>query len=182
MTDPLRDADGDEALRRVYEAAGPYLSSLADRPVHDPDSQALLGQLWHPANGGALPERGEGAAAALDRLLRVGTAAATHSAGPRFFHFIIGGTTPAALAADWTASLLDQNAAFRASSRLASEVETIALTWLRELFGLPAKKSQARIVWTWVVRNCRQVGPDCRGAGSTPAWLRIFHTVLAATG
>ncbi|SCF24664.1 Pyridoxal-dependent decarboxylase conserved domain-containing protein [Micromonospora purpureochromogenes] len=145
MTDPLRDADGNEALRRVYEAAGPYLSSLADRPVHDPDSQALLGQLWHPADGGALPERGEGAAAALDRLLRVGTAAATHSAGPRFFHFIIGGTTPAALAADWTAALLDQNAAFRASSRLASEVETIALTWLRELFGLPATHGGALV-------------------------------------
>ncbi|MBQ0894081.1 hypothetical protein KBX37_13400, partial [Micromonospora sp. U56] len=82
MTDPLRDADGDEALRRVYEAAGPYLSSLADRPVHDPDSQALLGQLWEPADGGALPERA-GAAAAPERLLRGGTAAATPWWGER---------------------------------------------------------------------------------------------------
>ncbi|MEH0981749.1 pyridoxal phosphate-dependent decarboxylase family protein [Micromonospora sp. CPCC 205556] len=137
MTDPLRDTGGDDALRQVYEAAGPYLSSLADRPVLDPASLALLVQLWEPAGGGPLPEHGDGAAAALDRLLRVGAAAATGSAGPRFFHFVIGGVTPAALAADWTAALLDQNAAFRASSRLASEVETIALTWLRELFGLP---------------------------------------------
>ncbi|MGB2571533.1 pyridoxal phosphate-dependent decarboxylase family protein [Micromonospora citrea] len=138
MTDPLRDDGGDEALRLVYEAAGAYLSSLADRPVHDPDSVALLGELWQPAGDAPLPGRGEGASAALHRLLRVGTAAATHSAGPRFFHFIIGGATPAALAGDWTAALLDQNAAFRASSRLATEAETVALTWLRELFGLPA--------------------------------------------
>jgi hypothetical protein len=44
------------------------------------------------------------------------------------------------------------------------------------------KKSQAIIVCAWAVRNCRQVGSDRRGAGSTPAWCRIFQTVLAAIG
>jgi hypothetical protein len=38
------------------------------------------------------------------------------------------------------------------------------------------KKSQAIIDRAWAVRNCRQVGPDRRGAGSTPAWCRTFHT------
>ncbi|MEV1289288.1 pyridoxal-dependent decarboxylase [Micromonospora sp. NPDC049679] len=135
MTDPLLDRHATEpALRRVYEAAGPYLDSLADRPVHDPATEPLLADL-----GGAapLPEKGDGADAVVDRLLRVGTAAATHSAGPRFFHFVIGGVTPAALAADWTASTLDQNAGFRASSALATETESVALRWLRELVGLP---------------------------------------------
>jgi hypothetical protein len=42
-------------------------------------------------------------------------------------------------------------------------------------------KSQARMVWAWADRNCCQVGPNRHGAGSTPAWWRIFHTVLAAT-
>ncbi|MFG3714289.1 pyridoxal phosphate-dependent decarboxylase family protein [Micromonospora sp. NPDC047730] len=139
MTDPLRDGDADAVLRQVYEAAGPYLSSLPDRLVHDPGTEPLLRELWRPAGDGKLPERGEGAAAAVRRLLRVGTAAATHSAGPRFFHFIIGGATPAALAGDWTAALLDQNVAFRASSPFAAATETIALTWLRELFGLPER-------------------------------------------
>ncbi|MDQ7903220.1 pyridoxal-dependent decarboxylase [Phytohabitans sp. ZYX-F-186] len=132
MTDPLLDGDEEAVLRQVYAAAGPYLASLADRPVLDPASAPLLADL-----SGDLPDKGEGAAAAVRRLLHVGTAAATHSAGPRFFHFVIGGVTPAALAGDWTASLLDQNAAFRASSTLATEVETVALRWLRELFGLP---------------------------------------------
>jgi glutamate/tyrosine decarboxylase-like PLP-dependent enzyme len=71
-------------------------------------------------------------------LLRVGTATATASAGPRFYHFVIGGSTPAALAADWVVSLLDQNAFVRASSRLADAVETVTPDWLRKLVGLPA--------------------------------------------
>jgi glutamate/tyrosine decarboxylase-like PLP-dependent enzyme len=133
MTDPLHErAVTGHALRQVYEVAAPYLDSLAERPVHDPATDDLLAEL-----DGELPEWGVGTEPAVLRLLRVGTAAATHSAGPRFFHFVIGGATPAALAADWTASLLDQNAFVRASSALATELETIALRWLRELFGLP---------------------------------------------
>jgi glutamate/tyrosine decarboxylase-like PLP-dependent enzyme len=136
MTDPLRDHEAtDAALRQVYEAAGPYLDSLTDRPVTDPATVPLLGGL---GAGHPLPDLGEGAVAVTGRLLRMGAAAAVHSAGPRFFHFVVGGTTPAALAADWTTSVLDQNAAFQASSPLATEAERVALTWLRELFGLPA--------------------------------------------
>ncbi|WDZ84473.1 hypothetical protein [Micromonospora cathayae] len=33
--DPLHDDSADAALRRVHDTAGPYLASLADRPVHD---------------------------------------------------------------------------------------------------------------------------------------------------
>jgi glutamate/tyrosine decarboxylase-like PLP-dependent enzyme len=137
VSDPLLDRDATAAvLRQVYEAAGPYLASLVDRPVFDPAAAPLLAELAGPDR--ALPERGEGSAAVIERLLRVGTATATASAGPRYYHFVIGGATPAALAADWTASMLDQNAGFRSSSMLATEVETLALGWLRELFGLPA--------------------------------------------
>ncbi|SDZ05146.1 Glutamate or tyrosine decarboxylase [Micromonospora pattaloongensis] len=135
MGDPLGERGAtDSVLRRVYETAGPYLDSLAARPVHDPRAAPLLAEL---GRADPLPDEGDGADAVVDRLLRVGTAAATHSTGPRFFHLVIGGVTPAALAADWTASMLDQNAAFRASSALATETETVALRWLRELFGLP---------------------------------------------
>lgn len=120
-------------LSQVLDAAGPYLESLATRPVHDPASEELLARL-----GGPLPETGAGAAPAVAALLDIGTRAATASAGPRFFHFVTGGVTEAALAADWTASLLDQNAFSRVASPFATYVESVAIDWLRELAGLPA--------------------------------------------
>jgi glutamate/tyrosine decarboxylase-like PLP-dependent enzyme len=134
MADPLADLDAAaDALRRVTAAAGPYLDSLADRKVFDAGAAKLLTGL-----GGSLPERGEGTAAAVDRLLQIGVAAGTASSGPRFFHFVTGGATPAALAADWTAALLDQNGFARVSSAFAHEAETVALDWLRSLLGLPS--------------------------------------------
>jgi glutamate/tyrosine decarboxylase-like PLP-dependent enzyme len=133
MADPLGErAAAADVLAQVCAAAGPYLDSLADRPVHDAAAAGRLTEL-----GGPLPDAGDGSATTVERLLEIGTAAATASSGPRFFHFVTGGSTPAALAADWTASLLDQNSFARASSSFGHEVETVALDWLRSLFGLP---------------------------------------------
>ena len=134
MGDPLKEQDEAlAALRQVLDAAGPYLEGLGERLVYDRAAEPLLGEL-----GGPLPEEGAGTQAAVETLVRVGTATATASAGPRFFHFVIGGSTPAALAGDWVVSLLDQNAFVRASSRFADTAETAALDWLRQLVGLPA--------------------------------------------
>jgi glutamate/tyrosine decarboxylase-like PLP-dependent enzyme len=133
MADPLLErAATTAALAQVSAAAAPYLDALAERLVHDPAAAELLAGL-----GGPLPEHGVGTTAAVDRLLEIGTATATASSGPRFFHFVTGGTTPAALAGDWTAALLDQNAFARVSSPFAHEVETVVLDWLRDLAGLP---------------------------------------------
>ncbi|MBO2442185.1 pyridoxal phosphate-dependent decarboxylase family protein [Actinomadura nitritigenes] len=134
MSDPLDERDmAAAALGLVAEAAGPYLDGLAERPVHDRAMDVLLDEL-----DGPLPERGDGSPAAVGRLVRVGTAAATHSSGPRFFHFVVGGSTPAAMAGDWAASLLDQAAGLWLTSPLAARAETVVLRWLKELFGLPA--------------------------------------------
>ncbi|MEU9024816.1 pyridoxal-dependent decarboxylase [Actinomadura sp. NPDC048394] len=134
MSDPLDERDmAAGALGLVAEAAGPYLDGLAERPVHDRAMDVLLDEL-----DGPLPERGDGSLAAVERLVRVGTGAATHSSGPRFFHFVVGGSTPAAMAGDWTASLLDQAAGLWLTSPLAARAETVVLRWLKELFGLPA--------------------------------------------
>ena len=134
MGDPLNE-QGEilAALRQVVEAAGPYLDGLPTRLVYDRAAEPMLEEL-----GGPLPEQGSGTQAAVEELLRIGTATATASAGPRFFHFVIGGSTPASLAADWVVSMLDQNAFVRASSRLADAAETVTIDWLRQLVGLPA--------------------------------------------
>jgi glutamate/tyrosine decarboxylase-like PLP-dependent enzyme len=132
--DPLRERElASQALDTVAKAAAGYLSGLDDRVVADPAAAELLTELRQP-----LPEAGLGTLDSIEELLRVGTDAATHSAGPRFFHFVIGGATPAAMAADWVAALLDQNAGLWTSSPLATTLETVTLGWLKDLFGLPS--------------------------------------------
>jgi glutamate/tyrosine decarboxylase-like PLP-dependent enzyme len=117
----------------AYEQAGEYLASLDERPVLPQEADDAVGRF-----GGAFPEEGSGAVAALQELVR-GLDAATASPGPRFFHFVTGGVTPAALGADWLATTLDQNAFSWVGSPLGTRLETVALDWLKELFALPTE-------------------------------------------
>jgi glutamate/tyrosine decarboxylase-like PLP-dependent enzyme len=133
VSDPLDRSDElERALELAATEARAYLAGLAGDHVQPPGSLEAIGEL-----GGELPQRGEGALAALAELGRLGREAATRSSGPRFFHFIIGGATPAALAADWLTSALDQNAAAWIASPLGTKLELVALDWLRQLFRLP---------------------------------------------
>jgi glutamate/tyrosine decarboxylase-like PLP-dependent enzyme len=56
----------------------------------------------------------------------------------RFFGFVIGGTLPAALGADWLVSAWDQNCGLRQVTPAHSAVEEITSAWLLDLLGLPA--------------------------------------------
>jgi glutamate/tyrosine decarboxylase-like PLP-dependent enzyme len=123
------------ALELALEEARGFLGTLDDGLVREHDADAVADTL-----GGPLPDDGDGALEALQEL-RDALPAATRSAGPRFFHFVIGGSTPAALAADWVASTLDQNAGLWTASPLGSHLERVAVEWLKELFELPSEWS-----------------------------------------
>src|SRR4030095_1394331 len=60
------------------------------------------------------------------------------SPGGRFFGWVICGSFPAALAADWLVSAWDQNAALYACSPATAVAEEIAGEWLKEILRLPA--------------------------------------------
>src|SRR5918999_1960868 len=127
----MERAELDAVLESVLLEARRYLAELDDAPVlADEDATEQF--------GGSLPEQGSGATAALSELL-AGAPAATRSPGPRFFHFVTGGVTPAALGADWLTTVLDQNSFSWVSSPLGSRLEAIAVDWLKELFELPAR-------------------------------------------
>lgn len=86
----------------------------------------------------ALPEKGVGTQAAFTELVQRSKDRATGSTGPRYFHYVLGGVTPAALAADWWASALDQVATSAQGSPLAIDLEELTTGWLVELFDLGA--------------------------------------------
>jgi glutamate/tyrosine decarboxylase-like PLP-dependent enzyme len=133
VTDPpTAPEDALAALELVLEHARGYIAEL-DGPVRTPAADDAARSF-----AGGLPEEGNGTLATVRQLLERGTEAHVRSSGPRFFHWVMGGYTPAALAADWFTSLIDQDAGGWDSSPLATQLESLSLAWLQELFGLPA--------------------------------------------
>lgn len=158
MADPITEQDQVfEALAMILESAERYLSSLPDRLVYDAEQESQLERLRIP-----VPEEGVGTLDAVGRLAKLASETATASAGPRFYHFVIGGSTPAALAADWLVSVLDQNAAMRASSVFAHEVEAATIRWLTELLDLPE-------VWGGVLTSSATLA-NFTGLGAATHW------------
>jgi len=134
VPDPFEEREQlDAALKLAARLARSYLEGIADERVLSPGAEAAIASWSDP-----MPERGVGALTALTELGERAGEAATRSSGPRFFHFVMGGGTPAALGADWLTSAFDQVAFGWASSPFASRLEQVAVDWLRQLFELPA--------------------------------------------
>ena len=91
--------------------------------------------------GGPFPREGTPAAEVVDYLATKAEPGLMAMPSGRFFGWVIGGTLPAALAADWLVSAWDQNCVMRAASPAYSAVEDIAAAWLLDLLGLPSDSS-----------------------------------------
>ena len=119
----------EEASRRAIA----YLDSLKNRPVRpDPDAVARLSELDVP-----VPEKPTAPSEVLALLDQFISPATMAMAGPRFFGFVIGGSLPVTVAANWLATAWDQNTGYAAPTPGASRLEEIARRWLLELLDLP---------------------------------------------
>jgi glutamate/tyrosine decarboxylase-like PLP-dependent enzyme len=78
----------------------------------------------------------------------VGSAGTVASAGGRYFGFVVGGSLPAALAANWLAGAWDQNAALQVMSPVAAKLEEIVLGWMVDLLGLPSSSGMGFVTGT----------------------------------
>lgn len=122
-----------ELLNNAAARAIRYLDGLDARGVAPtPGALADLIKL-----DGPLPEDPTDPATVLALLDDFGSPATVATAGPRFFGFVIGGSLPAALAANWLAGAWDQHVYAYTTSPVAATLEEIALRWLLDVLGLP---------------------------------------------
>lgn len=131
MNDPIQQdlLQFPELLEKVKEQGLAYLSQIADRPTH---SSLPLSLTDH------LPEEGVGALAALAQFNQRFEPTIVATTGPRYWGFVTGGSTPAALVGDWLTSIYDQNSfATQGQGDLSARLELETIQLLLDLFGLP---------------------------------------------
>jgi glutamate/tyrosine decarboxylase-like PLP-dependent enzyme len=139
-----------EGLENKSVAAVADLATLRDRlgkPLgqHGIPADKVIGQLADDVEGGI-----------------------AGSAGGRFFGWVVGGSLPAALAADWLTSTWDQNASLYVAGPAAAVVEEVVGGWLKDILGLPGHASFA------LVTGCQMAHVTCLAAAR--------HRLLADRG
>jgi glutamate/tyrosine decarboxylase-like PLP-dependent enzyme len=128
-----------EALDAARHIAMGYLVTLPESPVSRHASPADMA----PRFDDPMPDVGCDPDEAVREWFKRAAPGIVRSSGPRYFGFVTGGATPAALAGDWLASALDQNAGTWLMSPAAAQTELTVVRWLLELFSLPASWSGA---------------------------------------
>jgi glutamate/tyrosine decarboxylase-like PLP-dependent enzyme len=122
-----------DLLHDVLERSERYLSGINEQRVFPSTERLkLLEHFDEP-----LPESRSDALEVLKQLDTYGSPNTVASQGGRYFGFVTGGVTPAALAAKLLGTAWDQNNAARLGSPIAAKLEEVALEWLRQLFALP---------------------------------------------
>lgn len=158
------DATFVKPLESAVRHALTYLSQLDRSPVGArAPAEALRARLDRP-----LSRKGAAAEQIVEELA-ADVSGGLHGTGSgRFFGWVIGGSLPAALAADWLTSVWDQNGHSYATAPAAAIVEEIVGRWLKEILGLPSAASFA------LVTGCQMSHFTCLAAAR--------HALLARRG
>ncbi|HET7527821.1 MAG TPA: aminotransferase class V-fold PLP-dependent enzyme [Burkholderiaceae bacterium] len=151
-------------LNDACDRAARYLGGLDARAVAPTaDAIARLAELDTP-----LPPRAGDPLHTLRTLDELCSPATMAMAGPRFFGFVIGGSLPVALAAQWLAGAWDQNSALYRGTPATAVLEQVALRWLLDVLQLPAGSGAAFVTGATVANLC--------------ALAAARHAVLARAG
>jgi glutamate/tyrosine decarboxylase-like PLP-dependent enzyme len=137
-------SDARDLLNITASLAAEYLESVPTRsvfPAVEPDE-------LRAALGGPLQDGPIGAARVISELAAAADRGIVASGSGGYFGFVIGGTLPTAMAADWLTSTWDQNAGLYACSPAASVVEEVTRQWLLDLLHLPPRSSVGFVTGT----------------------------------
>jgi glutamate/tyrosine decarboxylase-like PLP-dependent enzyme len=145
----------DAALDAAAAHARAWLASVQDRPVAARTSVEAIAKVL----GDRLPDGPTPAGQVVDELATAAEPGLVAMGSGRFFGFVIGGTLPAALGADWLTSAWDQNSGLRQVTPAVTALGDVAARWLLELLELP---------------------PDCSVGWATGATTANFSALAAA--
>jgi len=151
-------------LDRARELGLAYLRDVAARHVGGTATPASL----RAALGGPLPEGPDDPVHVIEGLAQHANPGIVATVGPRYFGFVTGGAIPVTVAADWLASVWDQNGALYVMSPAAAVMEDIVSAWLLELLHLPRASSVG------FVTGCHMANFTCLAAAR--------HEVLRRAG
>ena len=149
--------DFSPALETAMQHALDYLQNVDERPVGPTASLETLRQrLCKDWNHDPMP-----AESVVNDLAKDIEGGLNNSVNARFFAWVMGGSLPAALAADWLTSAWDQNAGLYSVSPASAIIEEAAGAWLKDLFRLPPSSSFA------LVTGCQMAHVTCLAAART---------------
>ncbi len=151
-------------LEAALRHALAHLENLDTAPV----APTVPLETLRPRMARALTEEGVAAEQVIADLVSDSAGGIVGCAGGRFYGWVMGGSVPAALAADWLTSTWDQNAGIYASGPAAALAEEISGAWLKELLGIPERASFA------FVTGCQMAHVTCLAAAR--------HAVLERAG
>jgi len=161
----MRDKNrkSEPALLMAYELANEFIRNLDTFPAGVTKSHEELIGLWNKElnDEGFPPEQ------VIEEMNTASLPGLMGNQGGRFFSWVIGGSHPAALAADWLTSTWDQNAGMFTVAPSPSIAEEIAGKWLKELLRLPPDASFA------FVTGCQMAHFTCLSAARN----HLFNTV-----
>ncbi len=132
---PIMDQYG--FLRAAAESAIRYRTAIGSAPQRPArDARGMLELFREP-----LPQAGGAPDAVIEQLVRLAEPGLHAMTGPRFFGWVIGGSHPVGVAADWLTSAWGQNAGNHQAAPAAAAAELVAGGWLLELLDLPRESS-----------------------------------------
>jgi glutamate/tyrosine decarboxylase-like PLP-dependent enzyme len=150
-------------LELALQQALEYLDNVDNRPVGPTASleelRARTAREWN--------SEGLDATQVINDLVRDIDGGLNNSVNARFYAWVIGGSIPAALAADWLTSTWDQNAGMYTVSPASAVIEESVGAWLKDLFRLPEHTSFG------LVTGCQMAHTTCIAAARS--WLLKQH-------
>ena len=147
----------DDVLDVAERHARAWVSGIRERPI----PPRLGTDEVKERLGRELPESGEPATEVLDLLAEASEPGLMAMGSPRFYGWVIGGTQPVALAADWIVSAWDQNTGLRVVTPAVVAVEELAGEWLVDLLGLPAGSEVGFVTGATMAQfTCMAAGRD----------------------